>query len=73
MIIETNVPMPKANGKGRPAKYPFGEMDIGDSVFIEGQAVGGSAYLSAMQHARLHSKKFTGRTVEGGLRIWRVA
>ena len=72
MIIETNVPVPTESGRGRRAIYPFGDMNVGDSVFIEGQAVGGSAYAAACQHGRLHGKKFTGRTVDGGLRIWRV-
>lgn len=72
MIIESNIPAPKSQGRGRPPIYPFGDMDVGDSIFIESQHMGGSAYLAAMQHGRLHSKKFSGRSVEGGIRIWRV-
>lgn len=72
MIIETNVPMPKNESRGRPPIYPFRDMDVGDSVLVSGQTVGGSAYLSAMQHGRLNGKKFSGRTEEGGVRIWRV-
>lgn len=72
MIIEKNVPMPKTEGRGRPPIYPFRDMDVGDSVFIPEQGVGGSAYLSAMQHGRLNGKKFSGRTEDGGVRIWRV-
>ena len=74
MKIEKNVPIPKGTGKGagKPTIYPFSEMEVGDSVFLDGQRTGGPAYLSAMQHGRMHGKKFSARSVDGGIRIWRI-
>ena len=72
MKIEKDVPIPKAETRGRPSKYPFSKMGTGDSIFIDGGYVGCSAYACAMQHARLYGKRFSGRKEGNGLRIWRV-
>lgn len=67
--IEKGVPIP-----GSRAKYPFVEMEIGDSFFVEvgedqrritSQRISGSSQ-------NYGEKKFSVRTVKGGLRIWRV-
>ncbi|MCB0654464.1 MAG: hypothetical protein KDC85_24505 [Saprospiraceae bacterium] len=65
--IEKNVPVPKRPGRNK--KYPFDEMDIGDSVVVpaKGQA-------SAYNYARIHKVKFRCvRQEDGQFRIWRVA
>lgn len=73
--IEKGIPLPmgKCGGRGRPAIYPFPDMQVGDSVFIPGQKVGGGAYGSARSISRRLGFKFAARTVEGGIRIWRIA
>ena len=59
--------------KGRPPKYPFGIMAVGDSFFVEGESLPLSkAYLASSQYAMRHGLKFSGRTTERGVRIWRV-
>ena len=65
--IEKNIPLfpPRASRR----KYPFHEMEIGDSVFLADRKpsnLGGST-------ACLAPKKFAFRNVEGGVRVWRVA
>ena len=70
--ITDDVPTPKASGKGRPAKYPFSKMEVGQSVFIEGAKTGGKEYLAASAIGRMKGWKFSGRSQDGGLRIWRV-
>jgi hypothetical protein len=67
--IDKDVPMP--NG-GKRAKYPLGEMEIGDSIFVPGvsnQGISGSFFVQ-------RPKRFSVRTVtEGGVngvRVWRV-
>ena len=64
--IDKNVPMPSAG------KYPFGDMDVGDSFFVAGKT---AAQMGGTMHFR-KPKKFTTRTVTEngvkGIRIWRV-
>lgn len=67
--IEKNVPLKKAI-----SLYPFREMEVGDSFFVPA----GEKMLRARAAAHGFSKenrpkKFATRTVEGGMRIWRVA
>jgi len=74
MDIEKEVPAPDVTGrKGPPRKYPFADMEIGDSVFVEGENSQGRAALAARAHGNFKQKKFAARTQEGGVRIWRVA
>lgn len=73
MKIEKNLPIEGLNkSRGRSPIYPFRDMDVGDSIFVKGQKLGGGAYQSAVIHGNKYGKKFSGRTVEGGIRIWRV-
>lgn len=62
---------------GRTSVYPFMEMEVGDSYFVEGATStdGLRPYKSALQYARRagDGRKFSARKVEGGVRIWRVA
>ena len=71
MKIEKNIEAPKKTA-GRPAKYPFADMDVGDSVFIHGGHINGKEYVAASQTGLRKGWKFSGRSVDGGLRIWRV-
>ncbi len=73
--IEKGVPLPLPHRPVKPRKYPFAEMEVGDSVFIPtaysqlvGNAARGPCYAPM---------KFTVRTVTEnnvkGVRVWRVA
>lgn len=70
--IENSVALP-ASGRGRPPKYPFHAMEVGQSVFVEGQTTQGLAPMAARLHGKAHGKTFTSRSQDGGVRIWRVA
>lgn len=59
--IDKNIPIPPK--RGRPKKYPFDEMEVGDSCLVKTKGV-----LSR----RIDGKRFTTRTVKGGVRVWRV-
>lgn len=82
MKIEKDIPIPKlhkARGKnaykdvgGHNRKYPFDEMEIGDSIFVEDQFANGLAGDAAHQYGRKHGVKFTGRSFREGVRIWRI-
>ena len=71
--IEKGQPIP-TSAVGKYRKHPFKYMEVGDSVFIEG---GNTAkcndYQAAKWTERKRGWKFTGRKVEGGIRIWRVS
>ena len=72
MNIEKNIPTPEGSGSGRPAKYPFTKMEVGDSVFIAGGRQGCNELNAAKVYANRTGKRFSSRTVDGGLRIWRI-
>lgn len=75
--IEKGIPPPEDKPKTRN-KYPFKEMEIGDSFFVQtsddedertvrnkiGTAARGAKWRTGM--------KFVTRAVEGGVRVWRV-
>lgn len=73
-VIEKNVPIPEA-----PKKYPFMDMEIGDSFFAEGTQP--TRLNNSTSSARKAGRRFTMRSVteenaEGkevqGTRVWRV-
>lgn len=63
-VIEKGVPIP--NGRSR---YPFKDMEVGDSVYIEGKA---SSKISG-SFGILRPKRFIARNEKTGVRVWRVA
>lgn len=60
------------SGAGRPAKYPFSTMNVGDTAFFEGQDSSGLAAKAARHLGHRKGWKFSARNVEGGVRIWRT-
>jgi hypothetical protein len=75
--IEKNIPLPPA--RGPLAKYPFGELAVGDSFFVpETQDVAGAKLSRRMASAaqvssRRSGAKYSCRAVDGGVRVWRIA
>lgn len=59
--IEKGIPLAN-KWKGRNA-YPWDQMEVGDSFFVAGKAK--PTYTRA-------DKRFTLRTVDGGVRVWRI-
>lgn len=70
--IETTVPL-AANGAGAPRKYPIYDMAVEQSFFVPGEDTQGNAAQSARMYGRRVGKKFSARTMDGGVRIWRTA
>ena len=68
MKIDKDIPVPKST---RARKWPFIEMDIGDSVFFAEEQVNGKAYRAAMSVGRRQHRKYVARREDQGLRIWR--
>jgi hypothetical protein len=66
--IEKNVPIPYAKIEG--SRFPFAEMAVGDSVFIPGPKRVFTSSLARVRYAKGY--RFTTRTVDGGIRVWRI-
>lgn len=67
MKIEKGVPMPKSGRK----KYPFGQMEVGDSFYTENHFR--TVAPSACGYGQRHGKKFSVRKEGEGTRCWRIA
>lgn len=74
--IETGIEIPEVKRLGRKAKYPWEILEIGESFFITdpprnrfGVVCAGYASTASKKYA---PKKYTQRSVDGGLRIWRI-
>lgn len=74
MKIDKGVSVPPGiySGRGRPEKYPFSDMEIGDSLFEEIYLEYRKIRTAATKHGIKYGKKFVGRAVDGGYRIWRT-
>lgn len=73
--IEKNVPIPEPlpGRGGRPPKYPFREMEVGDSFFFAGTPkTAKRLYVSASKFGKRNNRRYAVRSVEGGYRVWRV-
>jgi hypothetical protein len=62
--IDEGIPMPE---KRHSPKYPWKEMEVGDSFFVPKRA-----FLASSASLRYAPKKFSQRAVDGGVRVWRV-
>lgn len=74
--IEKGIPVPARGRKEGTSKYPFSNLEVGDSFFIScpnlARARQKSATL-AYYNNKLAPKKFTLRAYDDGARIWRIA
>lgn len=68
--IEKSICIPNIAKKGPKRKYPFVDMEVGDSFFLP-QGTKAISVSAAIQ-GRALNRKFVTRTVEGGMRVWRV-
>lgn len=63
--IEKNVPLPK--------KYPFDEMEVGDSFEIPDPLKRNTVNIAAKRYEQKTGKKFVVRLKDKKLRCWRLA
>ncbi len=73
--IESNVEIPeKLKGK-KKYRFPFSEMNIGDSFFVSGVGRTGEIGAAKAQKTAIKKKigiEFTSKMYPDGLRIWRI-
>jgi hypothetical protein len=62
--IENGIPMPSKRRK----KYPFAELEVGQSFVAEDVKI--TCICASFKNYR--PKQFTARTIDGGVRVWRV-
>ena len=70
--IESGIPIPAGAPASRELLYPFGQMRIGDSFLV----LGGDPKIVAREIAKAKKRmqtKYCSRSVEGGMRVWRLA
>ena len=70
-VIEKNVPLVQKNGAGRKEKYPFPQMEVGDSFVVPGGIVRSMRVTLRIAGLR-HGRTFKAQEQEGGVRVWRV-
>lgn len=82
ITIEKNIPLPERvwGAHGRPSKYPFAQMEVGDSFAITAieqpaeklrNNIGNCAIKWTQKNAP--ERKFSTRVTGGTVRIWRTA
>lgn len=76
MKIDKDVPIPtKESGqdKKKISRHIFHDMEIGDSILIDGANQYSPVVCAFRVLSKRHGKKITTRTVNGGIRIWRTS
>lgn len=68
ITVEKNVPLPKHNKRN---VYPYLEMDVGDSFFID-EAKIRVVCNNNCRVAKTTGMKFIARTEGAGVRVWRI-
>ncbi len=77
-VLETGVPIPKrvAPGGRRGSKYPFAQMEVGQSFLVadpETKAATIRSAVGAFSKRYSDAGKFAVRITEEGIRVWRTA
>lgn len=72
--IQKDIPTPPRDqlGRGRTRRYPFAEMDVGDSFLVPDRSAGAIAQAIRRANTTLEGKRFGYRTVNDGVRVWRI-
>ena len=72
--VTKGIPIPKNNARYGRSKYPFGEMEVGDSFFIP-LAPTASLKVSVYRAARVNygvKRSIRIAAEKSGMRVWRV-
>ena len=71
--IEKNISVPQNNLVGG-RKYPFNEMEIGNSILVSGGTAYSARNAAYCYASRNPPTRFTSKILEdGSIRIWRIA
>jgi hypothetical protein len=67
-VVDKKTPQPARQGGGRGLAYPFGDLEIGQSLFFKGRATHVSV---ASANKNLTPKHFVSRVMQDGVRVFR--
>lgn len=70
--IDKGIQMPEYVEYDTSRKYPFADMEVGDSFLVTSEKLIRVVHSRASQVGRKRGWKFIVRKVEGGSRVWRV-
>lgn len=70
ITIEKNIPIPTK--AGRYNRYPFKQLKINESFFVPKGNRNNVSVAMAYFHRKNTNKRFVSRTVDNGIRVWRV-
>lgn len=71
--VTKGVPMPGVTRKFGLRRYPFNQMEVGDSFAVPKDADSKAVRTAAYCYGGRHGMKFACRKVDDGYRIWRVS
>jgi len=69
--IRKGVPLPEPRKRGKPARWPFGVMDVGDSFAFPAADVK-SVRAALRRHCKVHGGSYAVRQCAAGYGCWRV-
>lgn len=69
MQIEKNVPLPDDNPRNK--KYPWGDMEVGDSVYLDSSHEPAHVRSAVSHYGKRTGKSFVTRKEGSGIRVWR--
>jgi hypothetical protein len=64
--------LPSRGSLGRSWKYPWKELNPGDSFFVPGRTIKAISAMSC-NRSKMDGRKYACRTENGGVRVWRIA
>ena len=70
--IETGIPVTNGKRTGTASRYPFAQLQVDQSFLVKDRKVDTVRSAACMASKRL-GVKFVVRSVDGGVRVWRVA
>ena len=66
--VDKDIPVPTRRSR---TLYPYEEMEVGDSFFLEDMPLQ-QVCTSNLRAGKRSGKKFSARTEDGGVRVWRI-
>jgi hypothetical protein len=72
ILIERDVPIPSSKRGERRNRYPFADMNVGDSFAVDG-GLAQSVKAAASNRTAKHGGKFVTRLDGNRIRCWRTA
>tara|TARA_Y100000310_G_scaffold159156_1_gene158696 strand:- start:509 stop:736 length:228 start_codon:yes stop_codon:yes gene_type:complete len=67
--IDKDIQIPMGAGSQGSRKYPWAEMEIGDSIFVTGVK---GVKATALSYGNRHGIRFSTRREKNGVRVWRI-